>query len=345
MKTARKTLLLIAICMVTISFTLSAQSRVQVIHNSADAAAAEVDVWLNDMMLIDNFAFRTASPFIDAPAGVDFDVVIQPANSTDTTNALARFTYNLDPMKKYILVANGIVSGSGYDPIKPFDIYVYDMAREEATMSGNTDVLVFHGSTDAPVVDIYENIVVNGTIIDNLTYEDFRGYLELPTTNYQIEVRDETGTVTVATYNAPLSILGLDGAALTIVASGFLNPGNNSDGAPFGLFVVLPSGGAFIALPETTGVEERLIDAESISTYPNPSVERVNIDFKLLESSDVTITLMNLTGTTVYSENLGFISDQAYTYRLDVAGFPAGIYVVMLTAGPTKVGKKIHVMK
>lgn len=67
------------------------QARVQVIHNSADAAASVVDVWLNDQLLIDDFAFRTASPFIDAPSGVDFDVVIQPSNSTDTTNALARF--------------------------------------------------------------------------------------------------------------------------------------------------------------------------------------------------------------------------------------------------------------
>ncbi|PKO98727.1 MAG: hypothetical protein CVU14_08155, partial [Bacteroidetes bacterium HGW-Bacteroidetes-9] len=74
---------------------LFGQARLQVIHNSADAAAAEVDVWLNDQLLIDNFAFRTASPFIDAPSGVDFDVVIQPSNSTDTLNALARFTYNL----------------------------------------------------------------------------------------------------------------------------------------------------------------------------------------------------------------------------------------------------------
>ncbi|MCK7525255.1 MAG: hypothetical protein MZV64_50440 [Ignavibacteriales bacterium] len=28
--------------------------------------------------MIDNFQFRTASPFIDAPANVDFDVTIQP---------------------------------------------------------------------------------------------------------------------------------------------------------------------------------------------------------------------------------------------------------------------------
>jgi hypothetical protein len=125
-------------------------ARVQVIHNSADAAASMVDVWLNDQLLLDDFAFRTASPFIDAPAGVDFDVVIQPSNSSDTTNALARFTYNLMDGGSYILVANGIVVPTGYNPATPFNIYVYDMAREMASNPANTDLLFprVNGCTD-----------------------------------------------------------------------------------------------------------------------------------------------------------------------------------------------------
>ena len=132
------------------------QARVQVIHNSADAAASVVDVWLNDQMLIDNFAFRTASPFIDAPAGERFDITIQPANSTDTTNGLARFTYTLEDKKTYILVANGIVIPTGYNPPAPFNIYVFDRGRETSANPGTSDVAVFHGSTDAPVVDVVE---------------------------------------------------------------------------------------------------------------------------------------------------------------------------------------------
>jgi hypothetical protein len=73
--------------------------------------------------------------------------------------------------------------------------------------SGNTDVLVFHGSTDAPTVDIYETAVVDGELIDNLMYGDFFGYAELATNNYVLEVRDETGMNTVAAYEAPLATL------------------------------------------------------------------------------------------------------------------------------------------
>jgi len=224
-------------------------ARVQVIHNSADAAAEVVDVWLDDTLLLDNFGFRQASPFVDAPAGIEFTISIKAPDSMDPDNPIWSQNYTLTNGETYILVANGIVSGAGYDPVQPFDIYVYDMGREEASNMGNTDVLVFHGATDAPVVDVVEVGVGAGTIIDNLAYGDFDGYLELGTLDYVLEIQDETGMNTVAAYEAPLATLGLDGAAISVVASGFLTPANNSNGPSFGLWVALATGGNLVELP------------------------------------------------------------------------------------------------
>ncbi len=221
-------------------------ARIQVIHNSADAAASEVDVYLNDALLLDNFAFRTATPFVDVEAGVDFTVSIAPANSTSVADAIADFTYNLAAESKSVLVANGIVSGSGYDPAEAFDIYVYGMGREAATEASNTDVLVFHGSTDAPEVTVWEIGAGAGELF-TFDYGDFAGYLELATADYVLDIR--AGGESVVAYSAPLSTLELDGAAITVVASGFLNPANNSDGPAFGLYVALASGGELVELP------------------------------------------------------------------------------------------------
>ena len=185
-----------------------ASARVQVIHNSADAAAATVDVWYNDIALLPGFAFRTASPFIDVTAGTEFDITIQPPSSTDTTNGLWRKSYTLMGDKTYVLIANGIVSPSGYDPASAFDIFVNDMGREETGAAGNTDILVFHGSTDAPTVDIYEANA--GELINDLAYGEFDDdYLELPTADYILQVRDETGATTVAQLLTPLATFEL----------------------------------------------------------------------------------------------------------------------------------------
>jgi hypothetical protein len=317
-------------------------ARVQVIHNSADAAAQTVDVWLNNTKLIDNFQFRTASPFIDAPAGVNFDITIQPSNSTDTTNGLARFTYNLMGGHKYQLVANGIVIPTGYTPATPFNIYVYDIARESATSGSNTDVLVFHGSTDAPVVDVVEVGAGAGTIVNNLGYSQFAGYLELPTADYSLQVRDETGTVVVATYAAPLASLGLNGAALAVIASGFLNPAVNNNGPAFGLYVALPAGGDLIALTNTTGIKETNFEESNLSLYPNPVKDLVNVRFGLKKAGNVELEIRSLSGALVKRQSLGMIQARESYTSINVSDLPAGLYLVTLKSAGSQVGLKLN---
>ena len=238
---------------VMVSFYSHAQTaRLQVIHNSADMAAASVDVYLNGTLLLDNFAFRTATPFIDAPAGVPLTVTIAPSTSTSVADSIANFNYNLMAGNTYILIAEGIVSPSGYSPATPFDIKVDGSGREQANTAGNTDVLVHHGSTDAPAVDVVETGAGAGAIVTNAAFGDYAGYLELPTSDYVLEVRGAGANAAVASYDAPLAALGLQDSAITVVASGFLDPTSNNNGESFGLFVALPEGGPLVALPAST---------------------------------------------------------------------------------------------
>jgi len=233
--------------------SLAQTARVQVIHNSADAAAAVVDVYLNGTILLNDFAFRTATPFIDAPAGVPIQIDIAPGTSTSVAQSIYNIAPTLTSGETYVVIANGIVSPTGYAPAQPFGLSVFAQGRETASFATSTDVLVNHGSTDAPTVDVVETSVPAGTIVDDISYPNFTsGYLEFPTADYVLAVKDATGTVTVATYSAPLATLNLQGAALTVLASGFLNPAGNSDGPAFGLYVALASGGALIPLPLVT---------------------------------------------------------------------------------------------
>jgi hypothetical protein len=227
----------------------NATARVQVIHNCADLAATSVDIYLNNDLLIDNFNFRTASPFIDAPANEEFSVSVAPSTSASSSEALVTYNFTLTEGGTYVLIADGIISPTGYSPSKAFSIEVYPMGREVASYATNTDLLIHHGSTDAPTVDVVETGVGAGTIVDNASYKDFTDYLELPTSDYTLDIRDASGAITVATFSAPLATLNLMGMSAVVVASGFLDPTSNSNGESFGLYVALPAGGALVALP------------------------------------------------------------------------------------------------
>ena len=316
-------------------------TRVQVIHNCADAAAATVDVWLNETLLIDNFQFRTSSPFIDAPAGVSLDVTIQPANSVDTTNGLARFTFpNLSASSKYILVANGTVSASGYTPVQPFNLDVFAAGQEASGNPLNTNVLVYHGATDAPTVDI---VAGPSTLVNDIAYAAFdAAYLQLPTADYQISVTDASGAVTVATYSAPLATLNLGGASLVALASGFLTPANNSNGADFGIWVALPTGGNLIPLPLVTSINEQESN-NTLSVYPNPASDKLIISSAMLMSEKTTVTIYNSIGEIVLNQQIG--SNSSTTANIEINNLATGLYTLKVVGNTSKTTSKISIIK
>ena len=316
---------------VAMQYATAQTARVQVIHNSADLAAATVDVYLNETLLIDNFAFRTASPFVDAPAGTAITLSVAPANSTSVSQSIFSVDATLTAGEKYIVVANGIVSATGYSPSQPFNLFVYPMAREEATQEANTDVLVFHGATDAPTVDV--QAVGAGTIVDDLAYSTYQGYLELPANNYTLSVATADGQTIVASYAAPLETLGLGGQALTVLASGFLNPANNSNGPAFGLWAALPAGGSLVELPSAQlGTDS--FSTNNFAIYPNPASSEINI-FKG----------NTIAGNVLIYDSFGRNVISAEGNRVDVSGLSNGIYFVEANEGTATVKQKLIIKK
>jgi hypothetical protein len=295
-------------------------ARVQIIHNSPDDVATSVDIYLGDEILVPGLDFRTATPFVDAPAGSEIIIGVAVAGSDDVSDCVAFFPLTLTEDATYIVVADGItgLSMTDYDPAPAFGLQIYPTAREAASMATNTDVLVHHGSTDAPTVDVFETSVPAGTIVDDASYTQFSDYLELGTADYLLEIRTADGATTVAGYAAPLETLELEGAAITVVASGFLDPSVNGDGPAFGLWVALADGGDLIPLPTALLSVNELSEVD-FSIFPNPSSEFITIN---VTNSDVIeqVMITDLTGR--------IVKTTSFNKQIEISDLENGQYIL-----------------
>jgi hypothetical protein len=230
---------------------LSAQTaKVQAIHNSPHPTADSVDVWVTSSLgttkLLTNFKFRQATPFVDVPAGIPVTVAIAlPGSSTiaDTVAGLS-ITANLASGERYLLLAQGNVSTSGY-AANPngintaFAFLPVGGIRNGSSTSGNTDLIVVHGSPDAPGVDIYAK-GVGTALISDLRYNSASSYVSVPAARYVLKIHGAGSPVAVAAKVADLSAAA--GASIVVFASGYFNPANNNNGPGFGIFAALPDG-------------------------------------------------------------------------------------------------------
>lgn len=295
-------------------------AKLQVIHNCADALADTVDVYANGNILLDNVAFRTASSFLTVPAKTPVRIGVAPGNSASEMDTVYSVTVTLDSGKTYIAVANGIINSMGYSPAPAFGLNLYNMGRESAANNMNTDVLVVHGSTDAFAVDVSAG---SNVLVDNLEYGNFsNNYLELATQDYTLTLTDSMGGNKVADYTAPLQTLNLQGAAIVVVASGFVNTANNSNGPAFGLYAATANGGALVQLPVATNISSVIANDLKFSVYPIPADNQVfitgDVKGKVLE-------IIDMSGAVVKS-----ISNLS-TQSIDVSGLVSGNYIIRVT--------------
>lgn len=221
-------------------------ASLQIIHNSPYAAAALVDVYVNDALLLNDFAFRSATPYVTVPSGVDLKVDITAANAPNNQAPVFTTIANLADNTSYVAIAAG-------DPLASvgptaFGLAVSALGRQSAQVPGNAEFLVFHGAPDAPAVDVVARGV--GTLVDDIAFRSFAGdYLSVAPASYTLDVTLSDGLTRVRSFAADLS--GAAGGAIVVAASGFAAP---AAGQPdFGLLAVFADGTTGL-LPEVKPV-------------------------------------------------------------------------------------------
>ncbi|MEO0899418.1 MAG: DUF4397 domain-containing protein [Bacteroidota bacterium] len=318
-------------------------ARAQIIHNSADPAAATVDIYIDlnvDTLKLDDVPFRGATGFIDIPTEYPLNVVIAGSASTGIDNEVVTTipVTGADGGSFYI-IANGVIDPTAFaanpESISTgFQLVVKGGAREAALDNSKVELAVYHGATDAPAVDVFA--LGAGEIVDSAAYTDITDYLPLDPASYDLGVRAEGDNPALAVFRADASSLA--GGAGIILASGFLTPSANNNGEALGLLLVLPDGTANL-LSVVTNIDKEF-DAQ-LKIFPNPASERVAIELTGEQGATVSYKMIDLQGREVLVGEENVAAGSA-TVELEVAKLARGAHFLIIeSAGKRSVRKVI----
>ena len=285
-----------------------ATASVQVIHNSASPT---VDVYIDGSVAVAGFEYRTATPVLQLPTS--FIVGIAPAGG----EIIAEFPFSLMDGGEYVVVATGLLGNT----VTPFDLAA--AATTFGGSEGNIGLNVYHGSTDAPAVDILADGAV---LVENLMYGEFSGYVEVPAMDYTIGVAP-TGGDAIAEVVAPLT--GLGGASAVVFASGFLS----GDDPAFGVFAALEDGTVIELEPGNLSNSEMInYKFELYENYPNPFNPNTTINYQINKSSEININIYDINGRLVENLQNSFHTPGNYSINWNASSMTSGVYFVKMSS-------------
>ncbi len=274
MKTIKSTLGILALLAMA-GTAVASTAQLQVIHNAADPAAAVVDIYVNEELLLDDFAFRAATPFVAVPAGVELRIGVAPGSSTGPADIIATIPVTLAANRRYVAVANGVLDPGAFAANPDgrsigFTLFAQDGIAVR-TLPWLLSLKPLHGASDAPAVDIKARTRFGDVgLWSNLAYGDFGAYRNVLASQYELLVTPAGSGAVVASFSADLRALG--GKAAVVLASGFLSPAANQGGAGFALLAVLPDG-AVAELPRNDAIAR----VQVIHNSPDPAAATVDV--------------------------------------------------------------------
>jgi hypothetical protein len=329
----------------------SRTGKVQVIHNAADPGATMVDVYINGALAIEDFEFRSATPFIDLPAHLNHYISIAPPNSNSVNEAVATFTASIAEDEAYQIVANGVLSPGDFaanpnGESTAFTLFILPAAREAANDASEVDFRVLHGATDAPAVDA--RLSGGGPVlVPNAAYGDVSSYISVPGGSYSVDITlPGDPNAVVETYD--VDVTGLEGGAALLLASGFLSPADNNNGPAFGVLIVLPDGTAFLAPTSTSIDDERAMTPSSFElkgNYPNPFNPSTVIRYNVPNTADVTLAVYDMLGRQVALLVNGVQTAGSYDVTFNANNLSSGVYLYRLQSGDFVQTQKMMLVK
>ncbi len=293
---------------VEFSLEMPVYTNLQVIHNSP---GPNVDIYVNNTLVIDNFSFRTATPFVPVQGYVPVKIDVAPAGSSNVSESFYTLTGSFrNPEKCYVAIANGIVG----DFTTPFNVVLQGNIRLSNSV-GQVQFVASHGVPDAPAIDIIADDAV--TLVSDLGYDSISRYIGVLPLNYTLDIRPAGDPTTLVSFDADLSAFG--GVNAVVFASGYLG--------------LTPSLGLFAALTDGTVIEfpmtmPRLAGEVTFEgLFPTVATEQVTLILSGTAEDQVGLSVYNALGQMVLAEAAN-VDNGRITHQLNVSNLTPGQYFV-----------------
>ena len=314
-------------------------TRLQFIH---DSPIDTIDIYLNGEKFIDNFAFRTATPYMSVQGGITLNFGIAHSTSTSVRDVIVNFPIRLDSGKTYIAMTHGILGTTQ----KPFGIAVTDpfAAREISSNPNNVDINFFNGALDITSIDV---LIGTNVVSDSVRYARFGDNISIPANaTYRLNMTSgDNNNIVIGQYDLNLSTW--KGKSAFIIATGFVSGGS----VPFQPWVVLSSGATYPLAPvsgpkqtDSFSPLDRKTTA-NFETYPNPANEFVVFDFMLENEANVHFQITNMNGQIVADRRLGKLSKGSQQLTLDTKTFNTGMYIIRMSTDNDVQTKKLVIKR
>jgi Secretion system C-terminal sorting domain len=300
-------------------------------------AGASDTIWVANQLTPAATLASTTVSFLSDMTATD-DNMLDNALAPSVTFAVTDHTYARDAGAKTGTTDNGGLAfevGNIFDVFAEQTVYSVDITLDNTAStgaqvrakiydatSGNFDVADLIAETD-------DHYVVSSDKGNNLSLEIPGGALLLAGTSYLAVIHADGGT-------APDIVLQTAGTSVPQTCF------YQDDALTW--FYTTETPKIRLNFLNSSGLNE-LTNTAGLSVYPNPSACQANVSFSLKNETEVVISLTDLTGKTVFTNNLGTLTTGAHKTTINTDVLSNGVYMVNFVANGVLSTQKLIVRK
>lgn len=310
---------------------VTARSRVQFIQNIPDPGVPRVDLYLGDMLELDDWGYRSATGYVEVPAGETI-ISVTGESASGPDQALARRTVPFEADRSYGVIVQGLAEPRGFERNPDgrqleIGIVVQSEARETALSEGFVDFYAVHGATDVGTVDLL--IPGFGTFVDGIRYGDVSDYASIPSGTRGFSLTNSSiSDVVVDEFS--VDFLRREGRSAALVLSGFLTPEDDQAGESLDLLAVFSDGSVrSSALITSREAAPTYADDVQLGVYPNPARSAANLAISLPAAGHVTVELVDLLGRRAAGLVDRTFDAGVHAQAIDTSGLAPGLYMIV----------------